>query len=201
MGSEMCIRDRSTAVLKPVIDDWFAELQRDIEKETDPLCRDHGLPAMVLSLDDSQHVSRHLEDLSIAAPKVDTLESDAAFMGTTVTALIISALLAKANLFAPLFLNPIGLVVGGATAGGIFLYGRKSLQGKFKNANVPVLARQIMTDGRIKRAAEKQRPELISAVSEAWDQAATSRFTKELTDTLETALTERADDRAMLFLI
>ena len=58
-----------------------------------------------------------------------------------------------------------------------------------------------MTDGRIKRAAEKQRPELISAVSEAWDQAATSRFTKELTDTLETALTERADDRAMLFLI
>ena len=109
---------------------------------------------MVLSLDDSQHVSRHLEDISIAAPKVDTLESDAAFMGTTVTALIISALLAKANLFAPLFLNPIGLVVGGATAGGIFLYGRKSLQGKFKNANVPVLARQIMTDGRIKRAAE-----------------------------------------------
>jgi len=193
--------DTSTAVLKPVIDDWFAELQRDIEKETDPLCRDHGLPAMVLSLDDSQHVSRHLEDISIAAPKVDTLESDAAFMGTTVTALIISALLAKANLFAPLFLNPIGLVVGGATAGGIFLYGRKSLQGKFKNANVPVLARQIMTDGRIKRAAEKQRPELISAVSEAWDQAATSRFTKELTDTLETALTERADDRAMLFLI
>ena len=193
--------DTSTAVLKPVIDDWFAELQRDIEKETDPLCRDHGLPAMVLSLDDSQHVSRHLEDLSIAAPKVDTLESDAAFMGTTVTALIISALLAKANLFAPLFLNPIGLVVGGATAGGIFLYGRKSLQGKFKNANVPVLARQIMTDGRIKRAAEKQRPELISAVSEAWDQAATSRFTQELTDTLETALTERADDRAMLFLI
>ena len=115
--------------------------------------------------------------------------------------MIISALLAKSNLFAPLFLNPIGLVVGGATAGGIFLYGRKSLQGKFKNANVPVLARQIMTDGRIKRAAEKQRPELISAVSEAWDQAATSRFTKELTDTLETALTERADDRAMLCLL
>ena len=193
--------DTATAVLKPVIDDWFAQLQRDIETETDPLCRDHGLPAMVLSLDDSQHVSRHLEDLAIAAPSVDTLESDAAFMGTTVTALIISALLAKANLFAPLFLNPIGLVVGGATAGGLFLYGRKSLQGKFKNANVPVLARQIMTDGRIRRAAEKQRPDLIAAVSEAWDQAAADRFAKELTDTLQTALTERADDRAMLFLI
>jgi len=193
--------DTATAVLKPVIDDWFAELQRDIEKETDPLCRDHGLPAMVLSLDDSQHVSRHLEDLAIAAPKVDTLESDAAFMGTTLTALIISALLAKANLFAPLFLNPIGLVVGGATAGGIFLYGRKSLQGKFKNANVPVLARQIMTDGRIRRAVEKQRPDLIGAVSQAWNEAATERFTQELTDTLNTALTERADDRAMLFLI
>jgi len=193
--------DTATAVLKPVIDDWFAELQRDIEKETDPLCRDHGLPAMVLSLDDSQHVSRHLEDLAIAAPKVDTLESDAAFMGTTLTALIVSALLAKANLFAPLFLNPIGLVVGGATAGGIFLYGRKSLQGKFKNANVPALARQIMTDGRIRRAVEKQRPDLIGAVSQAWNEAATERFTQELTDTLNTALTERADDRAMLFLI
>ena len=156
---------------------------------------------MVLSLDDNQHISRHLEELSIAAPRVDSLESDAAFMGTTLTALIISALLAKANLFAPLFLNPIGIVVGGATAGGIFLYGRKSLQGKFKGANVPVLARQIMTDGRIRRAAEKQRPELITAVSEAWDQAASEKFTQELTDTLQMALTERADDRAMLFLI
>ncbi len=193
--------DTATAVLKPVIEDWFAQLQRDIEKETDPLCRDHGLPAMVLSLDDSQHISRHLEDLAIAAPSVDTLESDTALMGTTLTAIIISALLAKANLFAPLFLNPIGLVIGGALAGGGFIYGRKKLQGRFKGANVPVLARQIMTDGRIRRATEKQRPDLIDAVTQAWEQAASERFTGELTDTLEAALTERADDRAMLFLI
>ena len=88
------------------------------------------------------------------------MESDTALLGTTLTALIVSALLAKANLFAPLLMNPIGLVVGGAVAGGGFLYGRKALEGKFKSANVPVLARQIMTDGRIKRAAAKQRPDL-----------------------------------------
>jgi len=193
--------DTATAVLKPVIDKWFAQLQRDIETQTDPLCRGHGLPAMVLSLDDNQHISKHLEDLAIAAPRVDTLESDTALMGTTLTAIILSALLAKANLFAPLFLNPIGLVVGGALAGGGFIYGRKKLQGRFKSANVPVLARQIMTDGRIKRAAEKQRPDLIEAVTQAWQDAASERFTGELTDTLEAALTERADDRAMLFLI
>lgn len=193
--------ESATAVLKPVIDDWFAQLQRDIERETDPLCRDHGLPAMVLSLDDSQHISRHLEDLAVSAPKVNTMESDTALMGTTLTALIISALLAKANLFAPLLLNPIGLVVGGAIAGGSFIYGRKALEGRFKGANVPRLARQIMTDGRIKRAATKQRPELIQVVSEAWEVAAAERFTGELTDTLRAALTERADDRAMLFLI
>lgn len=193
--------ESATAVLKPVIDHWFAQLQRDIERETDPLCRDHGLPAMVLSLDDSQHISRHLEDLSVSAPKVNTMESDTALLGTTLTALIVSALLAKANLFAPLLMNPIGLVVGGAVAGGSFLYGRKALEGKFKSANVPVLARQIMTDGRIKRAASKQRPDLIQVVDEAWQQAAAERFTEELTDTLKAALTERADERAMLFLI
>jgi len=193
--------ETASAVLKPVIDKWFAQLQRDIERETDPLCRDHGLPAMVLSLDDSQHVSRHLEDLAVAAPKVNTMESDTALMGTTLSALIISALLAKANLFAPLFLNPIGLVVGGAIAGGSFLYGRKALEGKFKGAKVPVLARQIMTDGRIRRAANKQRPELVQAVDEAWRQAAADRFTEDLTSTLRTALSERADERAMLFLI
>jgi len=193
--------ESATAVLKPVIDNWFAQLQRDIERETDPLCRDHGLPAMVLSLDDSQHISRHLEDLSVSAPKVNTMESDTALLGTTLTALIVSALLAKANLFAPLLMNPIGLVVGGAVAGGGFLYGRKALEGKFKSANVPVLARQIMTDGRIKRAANKQRVDLIHVVDEAWQQAAAERFTGELTDTLKAALTERADERAMLFLI
>lgn len=189
------------SVLRPVITDWFAGLQRDIEKDTDPLCRAHGLPAMVLSLDDSQHVSRHLEGLSVDAPQVASLESDTALMGTTLTAVIIGALLAKVNLFAPLFLNPIGLVVGGALAGGGFLLGKKALEGRFKQANVPVLARQVMTDGRIKRAVEKQRPALISAVSEAWDEAAAKRFTDELTQTLEKALSERADDRAVLFLI
>ncbi len=193
--------DIAVAVLKPVIDDWFAGLQRDIEKDTDPLCRDHGLPAMVLSLDDSQHVSRHLENLSVSAPKVDTLETDAALLGTTLTGVLISALLAKANLFAILFANPIGVIVGGAIAGGSFIYGRKALKGKFKGANVPVLARQIMTDGRIRRAIAKQRPELMSVVTEAWEQAAAARFTDELTETLNKALTERADDRAMLFLI
>ena len=64
--------------LRPLIDDWFAGLQRDIEQDTDPLCRDHGLPAMVLSLDDSQHVSRYLEGMSVAAPKVASLETDTA---------------------------------------------------------------------------------------------------------------------------
>ncbi|WP_026942590.1 Hsp70 family protein [Hellea balneolensis] len=193
--------ESAAAVLKPVIGHWFADLQRDIERETDPLCRDHGLPAMVLSLDDSQHISRHLEDLSVSAPKVNTMESDTALVGTTLTALIVSALLAKANLFAPLLLNPIGLVVGGAVAGGSFIYGRKALEGRFKGANVPVIARQIMTDGRIKRAAAKQRPDLIQVVDEAWQQAAADRFTDELTETLKSALTERADERAMLFLI
>ena len=57
------------------------------------------------------------------------------------------------------------------------------------------------TDGRIKRAANKQRPDLIEVVDEAWQQAAAERFTDELTDTLKAALTERADERAMLFLI
>jgi len=195
------ISNAASKTLKPIIDDWFSGLQREIEKETDPLCRDHGLPAMVLSLDDSQHVSRHLEGLGVAAPKVTTLESDTALMGTTVTAIIVSALLAKANLFAPLFLNPIGAVVGTVVAGGGFIVGKKALSGKFRSAKVPVLARQIMTDGRIRRAIKKQRKQLTIDVAKAWEEAAAARFTKELTDTLEHALSERADDRAVLFLI
>jgi len=189
------------AVLKPVIANWFSELQRNIEKDTDPLCREHGLPAMVLSLDDSQHISKHLEGLSVNAPQVATLESDTALMGTTLTAVIVGALLAKVNLFAPLFLNPIGLVVGGALAGGSFIFGRKALEGKFKQASVPVIARQVMTDGRMRKAVHKQRPELIAGVKSAWNEAASERFTEELTETLRKALTERADDRAVLFMI
>lgn len=187
--------------LRPVIDNWFAQLQRDIEQDTDPLCREHGLPAMVLSLDDSQHVSQYLDGMSVAAPQVASLESDTALAGTTISAVIIGVLLAKANLLAPLLANPIGLVVGGVVAGGGFLFGRKALEGKFKGANVPVIARQVMTDGRIRRAAGKQRGDMIDAVKTAWDTAAADRFTRELIDTLETALSQRADDRAVLFLI
>lgn len=187
--------------LRPVIRTWFAALQRQIEAETDPLCRDHGLPAMVLSLDDSQAVSRHLDGLSLAAPQLANLENDTAFIGTSLSAVVIGVLLAKVNLLAPLLANPIGLVIGGVGSGAMFLLGRKALEGKFRGANVPVIARQLMTDARIRKASAKQRDELIRAVTDAWDDAAAQKFTKELTDTLSDALSERADDRAVLFMI
>lgn len=193
--------DAAQAALRPVIDVWFAGLQRDIETVTDPLCRDHGLPAMVLSLNDSQHVASHLEGLSLAMPAVGSMESDTALVGTTLSAILIGSLLAHANLFAPLFLNPIGIVVGGVMAGGTYLFGKKALAGKMRSAKLPVLARQILTDGRIRGAVNKQRSELIKAVQTTWREAASERFTQELTDMLGNALRERADERAVLFLV
>lgn len=193
--------EQAQETLRPIIDNWFAGLQRDIEAQTDPLCRAHGLPAMVLSLDGSEHVSRHLEGLSVNAPGMASLESDTALVGTGVSALLISGLLAKANLFAALFVNPIGILVGGALLGGGYLFGRKALSGKMRRSNLPVLARQILTDGRVKSAIKRQRPDLIKAVAKAWDDAAADRFSGELTNMLEKALVERADERAVLFLI
>lgn len=187
--------------LRPVINRWFSQLQRDIEAITDPLCREHGLPAMVLSLDDSQHVSQHLEGLSLSAPDIGHLESDTALIGTTLAAILISSLLAHANLFAPLFLNPIGIVVGGAVMGGSFIYGKKALSGRFRKANVPIMARKVLTDGRLEQAIVKQRPELVQAVKTAWDREAADRFSDDLTTMLTRALLERADERAVLFLI
>jgi hypothetical protein len=193
--------DKAQESLRPIIDSWFANLQRDIEAHTDPLCRAHGLPAMVLSLDGSEHVSRHLEGLSVSAPGMASLESDTALVGTGVSALLISALLAKVNLFAALFVNPVGIIVGGALLGGGYLFGRKAISGKMRKSKLPVVARQILTDARVRAAAKRQRPDLIRAVSKAWDDAAAERFSLELTDMLERALVERADERAVLFLI
>jgi len=184
--------------LRPVINDWFAGLQRDIEQETDPLCREHGFPAMVLSLDDSQQVSDYLEGMSVSAPKVAGLEADTALVGATLSGLIIGTLVAKVS---PLIAAPGGILIASLIAGGGFLVGKKALKDMFNQANVPVVARQVMTDGRIRRAAKKQRPEMVRAVNAAWQTAASVRFTSELIDTLNAALAQRADDRAVLFLI
>ncbi|MEL6686311.1 MAG: hypothetical protein AAFP97_01670 [Pseudomonadota bacterium] len=193
--------DTAQGQLKPVIGRWFAGLQRDIETITDPLCRDHGLPAMVLSLDDSQHVSQHLEDLSLAAPKISHLETDTALIGTSLAAILVSALLAHANLFAPLLMNPLGIIIGGAVAGGTYLYGKRALAGRFRSANVPVVARQVLTEKRIDQSISKQRPDMIEAVRAAWTGQASDRFATDLTDMLGRALLDRADERAVLFLI
>lgn len=193
--------DTAQAKLKPVIGRWFAGLQREIETITDPLCREHGLPAMVLSLDDSNHVSQHLEGLSLTAPSIGHLETDTALLGTTLAAILVSALLAHANLFAPLLMNPLGLLVGGAVAGGSYFYGKKALAGRFRSAKVPVVARQVLTEKRIDQAINKQRPELIEGVRAAWDGQAAERFGDDLTKMLSRALLDRADERAVLFLI
>jgi hypothetical protein len=193
--------DTAQAKLKPVIGRWFAGLQREIETITDPLCREHGLPAMVLSLDDSSHVSQHLEGLSLTAPSIGHLETDTALLGTTLAAILVSALLAHANLFAPLLMNPLGLLIGGAVAGGSYFYGKKALSGRFRSAKVPVVARQVLTEKRIDQAINKQRPELIEGVRSAWDGQAAERFGEDLTKMLSRALLDRADERAVLFLI
>jgi molecular chaperone DnaK (HSP70) len=193
--------DDAQAKLRPAIEDWFAGLQRGIEEITDPLCRDHGLPAMVLSLDDNTHISRHLEGLSVAAPHVASLENDTALAGTTVSAILIGALLAKANLLAPLLANPIGIAVGGAVGIGGYFFGKKALEGKMKSANIPVMARQLMTDRRVRQAAKSKRKDLINSVSKAWAEDASDRFAEDLTVTLKTAFLQRANERAVLFLL
>ncbi len=195
------VSDDARDELRPVIEDWFAGLQRNIEKDTDPLCRDHGLPAMVLSLDDSAHVSRHLEGLSVAMPKLANMEQDTAIAGTTVSAIVIGVILAKANLLLPLLTNPIGLAVGGAAGVGGIVFGRKALEGKMKAANLPLILRKTLTDGRLRKASKNQRGEIILTVQKAWKEAAADRFSGELVDMLSSALIDRTDERAVLFLI
>ncbi len=193
--------EEAQSTLRPGIENWFADLQRSIEQITDPLCRDHGLPAMVLSLDDNAHISKHLEGLSVAAPQVASLENDTALAGTTVSAILIGVLLAKANLLAPLLANPIGIAVGGAIGFGGFFFGRKALEGKLRSANVPILARKLMTNRRIRKAANSQRGELIKTVAKAWNEQAAGRFNADLIATLKTAFLQRANERAVLFLL
>ena len=199
--AEWLSSDAAKKTLRPAIEDWFAGLQRRIEEITDPLCRDHNLPAMVLSLDDSTHVSRHLEGLSVAAPKVTSLESDTALVGTTISAVLIGVLLSQAHLLAPLLGNPIGMAIGGVLGLGSFIFGKKALEGKLRAANVPGVMRMLMTDRRVRKAAKKQRADLIAAVAKAWNAEASERFAGELVGTLNTAFIERADERAVLFLL
>ncbi|MEE9348079.1 MAG: hypothetical protein V3U82_07785 [Robiginitomaculum sp.] len=193
--------DDARDALRPVISEWFAALQRNIEKDTDPLCREHGLPAMVLSLDDSAHVARHLEDMSVSAPKLAKLEQDTALAGTTISAILIGVILAKMHLLLPLLANPIGIAIGGALGAGGVIFGRKALEGKMRRSNVPVIARKLMTDRRLRSAASGQRAAIIASVQTAWKEAASERFSRELTDMLSAALIERTDERAVLFLI
>ncbi len=199
--TEWLSSDAAQKTLRPAIEDWFAGLQRNIEQITDPLCRDHNLPAMVLSLDDSTHVSKHLEGLSVAAPKITSLESDTALVGTTISAVLIGVLLSQAHLLAPLLGSPIGIAIGGVLGLGSFIFGKKALEGKLRAANVPRVMRMLMTDGRVRKAAKKQRGELINAVANAWNEDASERFAGELVETLNTAFIQRADERAVLFLL
>ncbi|MGB6317799.1 MAG: hypothetical protein WBG08_04120, partial [Litorimonas sp.] len=59
----------------------------------------------------------------------------------------------------------------------------------------------VLTEKRIEQAIAKQRPELVEAVRAAWSDTASDRFAGDLSDMLRRALLDRADERAVLFLI
>ncbi len=193
--------DNAKQSLKPVIEDWFLGLQRQIEQITDPLCREHNLPSMVLSLDDSTHIAKHLQKLQLTAPKIASLETDTALAGTVVSAGIIGAVLAQAHLLAPLLANPLAIIAGGVLSAGGFFYGKKALHGKMQTADLPIIIRKFLTDRRIRKAIKSQRDEMAISVSKTWNEEASDKFTAELVATLKTAFLERADERAVLFLL
>jgi len=70
-----------------------------------------------------------------------------------------------------------------------------------KAANLPLILRKTLTDGRLRKASKNQRGEIILTVQKAWKEAAADRFSGELVDMLSSALIDRTDERAVLFLI
>lgn len=190
---------------KEVVAVWLDEyVKPTIEKQVEPICKKAGIPSSELRLSPDFDVALpHVRDIASPASEealdsIDTMGTMTAVIGS----IIIATLLGGGGT-ALLMSGPIGWIIGLAIGAGAMFLGKEVAMDMVKDADIPVLARKMMTSEEAvqeKLEDEENQQEFFGQIFEALQKNA-SAF-DELLDGIVQAvkkdLAERAKEAALL---
>lgn len=193
--------NHAKAAILPALDHWWAKLRLDIHEITDPICRKHDIPSMILSLDNDETTKNSFADLSLGRSEVDLIDPLTLMSTGFLTSLIATALAAQLHLLAPLAANPGSVLVGGALGGVAVIAGRKRMGKLLKSIPLWSPLRKMISENKLRSSAKAQQEEIASAIASHWTKSQQIQFSAELQQLIRQGLMARIDDRPALLLL
>lgn len=156
--------EESQARIEEVLRDWTGELMRTLEGELIALCMRCGVPPERMSLSGAG------VDAGLSGVKLSLLDA----MGMDVLSGLMSVVLAVVGAsicggggVALVSAGPVGMAAGAAAGVLLALVGKAGMEKAIRRAELPLIARRLVTDKAILRGMNRQREELEAAIVRA----------------------------------
>ena len=143
---------------------WLDELMRQLEGELLALCMRCGVPPEQMSLAAAQ-VDTNLGGVSISLLDAMGMDILSGLMGVVLA--VVGASVCGGSGMALVGTGPVALVAGAAAGVLLALVGKAGMEKMIRQAELPILMRQLVTDNAVLHGINRQREEIETAIVSA----------------------------------
>ncbi len=143
---------------------WMQGLMNELENELTSLCMRCGVPPEQMSLSGAQ-LRTGVGNLKLSMGSAMGMDALSGLLGVVLA--VVGASICGGGGIALVSSGPVGIVTGVVAGVLLALLGKPGLERALRTARLPVLMRQIVTDGSVRRGLNRQRPQAERAIIEA----------------------------------
>ena len=176
---------------------WTERLAGRLERELTDLCLRCGVPPERMSLTDTR-VQTGLGGVKVSLSGALGMDVVSGLLGVVMT--IVGASICGGGGMALVGTGPVGMIAGASAGALLAILGKDSFEKLMKGVKVPVLLRQLVSDGAVRRGIDRQKEEIERAIITALADPRggfSARLTASLAATLGAQMEEMARQAEM----
>ena len=171
---------------------WTERLTLTLESELASLCLRCGVPPEKMRLTDAR-VQTGLGGVKVSLASALGMDVVSGLLGVVMA--VVGASICGGSGMALVGTGPIGMIAGASAGALLAILGKDTMEKLMKGMNVPVLLRQIVTDGSVRRGVDRQREDIERAIITALADPR-GGFAARLTASLAATLGAQMEDMA-----
>ena len=140
---------------------WTERLTQKLERELTGLCLRCGVPPEKMSLTDAR-VQPGLNGVKVSLAGALGMDIVSGLLGVVLT--VVGASICGGSGMALVGTGPVGMIAGASAGALLAILGKDSFEKLMKGISVPMLLRQMVTDGAVRRGIDRQKEEIERAI-------------------------------------
>jgi len=156
--------DMAAQRMRSDVETWTQELAKTLENELEALCLRCGVPPEKMEIS-GMRMNTEIPGVKLSLSGALGMDAISGVLGVVLAA--VGASVCGGSGLALVGAGPVGMIAGAAAGVLLALVGRGEVEKFLSGMNVPVLLRQLVTDGAVKAGVERQRENIERAIVSA----------------------------------